>query len=161
MRDGRWHGSTARFSRLIVIARGQKSSRRSSNRASLWSRLFVAVTFAFYLNYVPVHLATHTHLDDAMAAVAQDDDHHDAHDDADADRDGGHHTPHPAADHALTLTTQTKSPSAAFTVFLLPADTAVTLWLPKPQPPLPVFERIRPPGESPPDPLQPRAPPLA
>jgi hypothetical protein len=46
-------------------------------------------------------------------------------------------------------------------VFVLPAITSVLVDEPEPQPPNPVFERIRPPGESPPDPLQPRAPPLA
>ena len=141
-------------SELIVNSRGSNTSRRSSSRTSLWSRLLVAVGFAFYVNFIPIHLATKTHLDSALASVAHDDS-----DPAHVDTD--HHVPHPASDHILTLTTETPSFSVDCVAFFLPADTLVLICQPELRPPLPVFERIRPPGESPPDPRQPRAPPLA
>lgn len=119
----------------------------------------MAGVFAFYLNYVPIHLATAAHLDGVLESLAElvshHDDHHAEHHDSDE------HGPHPASDHTLTLTAQTQVNGAvALPVFILP-DTVVAL--PRlASSPLPlVFERLRPPGESPPDPLQPRAPPLA
>ena len=142
--------------------RGSSTSRRSSSRTSLWSRLLVAVSFAFYVNFIPIHLATKTHLDNALASVAHTVCDHDAHDDDNpAHGDTDHHVPHPASDHTLNLTTETPSFSVGCVAFFLPADTLVLICQPELRPPLPVFERIRPPGESPPDPLQPRAPPLA
>ena len=162
MCDGRWCGQAATVVELIVNSCGSNTSRRSSNRTSLWSRLLVAVGFAFYVNFIPIHLATKTHLDDALASVAHAVCDHDAHDDDDpAHSDTDHHVPHPASDHTLNLTTETPSFSVDCVTFFLPADTLVLICQPELRPPLPVFERIRPPGESPPDPRQPRAPPLA
>lgn len=121
----------------------------------------MAGVFAFYLNYVPIHLAKAAHLDGVLESLAElvflHDDHHAEHHDSDE------HVPHPASDHTLTLTTQTPAHHGpvALTVFLLPMDVGVTLLPPTHSSRLLVFERIRPPGESPPDPLQPRAPPLA
>jgi len=131
------------------------------DRAGWWGRLFVALLFAFHVSFIPIHLATETHLDDSLGSVAADL-HHDGHDDSDHDADSDHHTPHRASDHTLTLTVSAKAPSVtALAVFFLPALTSVLIGEPEPQPPVPIFERIRPPGDSPPDPLQPRAPPLA
>lgn len=129
-------------------------------KAGWWVRLLVAGVFAFHLNYVPIHLASAAHLDGVLESLAElvfhHDDHHAEHHHSDE------HVPHPASDHTLTLTAQTQAHGAvALTVFILSADIFIVLPQP-PSSPLPlVFERIRPPGESPPDPLQPRAPPLA
>jgi len=122
----------------------------------------VAGLFAFYLNYVPVHLATATHLGgwfDSMADLVFHHDGHDGHDHGDHDAD--HHDPHPASDHTLNLTAQTHAPVAALAVFFLLADTSVFLCEPEMRAVLPFVERLKPPYETPPDPLQPRAPPLA
>lgn len=133
--------------------------------AGWWGRLLVAGLFAFYLNYIPLHLATATHLgvwfDSVADLVLHHDGHagHDDHDDGDHDTD--HHVPHPASDHNLNLTAQTQAPVAALAVFLLLADTSVLFCEPEMQAVLPLVERLQPPGETPPDPLQPRAPPLA
>lgn len=131
----------------------------SPKAAGWWVRLFVAGVFAFYLNYIPIHLATAAHLDSVLESLAElvfhNDDHHAEHHDSDE------HVPHPASDHTLTLTAQTQSPVSVLAVVCILADTSILLELPQPQRPIPVFERIRPPGEPPPDPLQPRAPPLA
>ena len=139
------------------MTRGSRTHcrQRSPKRAGWWGSLFTALLFAFYVSFIPIHLATETHLDDAIASVADEALHHDGHDDSD------HHDPHRASDHTLTLTASAKAPSASvLAIFFLPAI-AVLISEPEAQPPVPVFERIRPPGESPSDPLQPRAPPLA
>ena len=131
----------------------------SPKAAGSWVRLVVAGVFAFYLNYIPVHLATAAHLHGVLESLAELVFHHDGH--PEADHDGGDHVPHPASDHTLTLTAQTQSPVSVPAVVCVLADTSILIELPLRQQPIPVFERIRPPGESPPDPLQPRAPPLA
>jgi hypothetical protein len=121
----------------------------------------VALLFAFYVNYIPAHLAAETHLDDSAASVADVGQHHDGPDDGAHHQDGDHHTPHRASDHTLTLTTATKAPGAsALVTFFLPVVSAVLVPEPESQAPIPVFECSRPPGETPPDPRQPRAPPL-
>jgi hypothetical protein len=118
--------------------------------------------FSFYVNYVPIHLATATHLDDLLASVAEVAFHHDGHDEAEHDGHTDHHVPHPGSDHNLNLAAQTQAPNAAaLAVLYVLADTSVLIEAPQHQQPIPIFERIKLPGESPPDPLQPRAPPLA
>jgi hypothetical protein len=147
---------------LFVTARSSKRSRCAPDQAGWWGRVFAALLFAFCVNYIPIHLASETHLDHWHAAVADTALHHDGHDDADHHDDSDHHTPHRASDHALTLTASAKAPTAsAFIVVYLPAVASVLIYEPEPPPPIPLCERSRPPGESPPDPLQPRAPPLA
>jgi hypothetical protein len=118
--------------------------------------------FGFYINYVPVHLATATHLDDLLASVAEIAFHHDGHDEGEH-HDTDHHVPHPTSDHNLSFTTQTQAPpkALALAVFFVLADTSILIEAPQQRQPIPVSERIKPPGESPPDPLLPRAPPLA
>lgn len=132
----------------------------SPKAAGWWVRLFVVGVFAFYLNYIPIHLATAAHLDDMLESVAElvfhHNDHHPEHHDSD------HHIPHSSADHALTVSAQGQAQKANVLVaFLLPADVLLALRHPPASPLQPIFERIRPPGESPPDPHQPRSPPLA
>lgn len=144
---------------LSMTPRNPYGARCSPKHAGWWCRLLVAAFVAFYLNYIPVHLATATHLNDLFTAVAHTvfDDHD--HDDAEHDTD--HHIPHPASDHALTITTQAQTSLPSVIVVCVLAETSIFISEPDPLPSPPVFERIRPPGESPPDPLQPRAPPLA
>jgi ABC-type nickel/cobalt efflux system permease component RcnA len=147
---------------LVVLIVTSRTSRFSPDKSEWWWRLFAALLFAFYVNFIPVHLAFETHFDDSVASVADTDLHHDDHDDGDHHHDSDHHTPHRASDHTLTLAAAAKAPSVpALSVFFLPALASVLISEPEPQPPIPIFERIRPPGEPPPDPLQPRAPPLA
>jgi hypothetical protein len=160
--NGQYGGAAAKLATILVTVREKHYRRYSLMKAGWWSRLFVAAVFAFYLNYIPVHLATATHLDDLLESVAEAVLHHDGHDDADHSHDSDHHVPHPASDHTLTLITQTLSSNDVVTaVCLLPVDTSVLFCEPEAPLPAPVFDRIWPPGESPPGPLQPRAPPLA
>ena len=146
-----------------LMNRGTQTHCRPCSPAKVgwWGRLFAALLFTFYVGFIPVHLATETHLGDLPASVDDADLHHDGHDDGDHDADSGHHTPHRASDHTLILTAPEKSPNVpALAVLFLPALVSVFVNEPEPQPKAPVFERIRLPGESPPGPLQPRAPPL-
>jgi len=147
---------------LKVTLRSVNHTPFSPHKAGWWGRLFVAALFTFYINYVPIHLATATHLNDLLVSVAEAALHHHGHDEADHHSNENQHSPHPASDHTLTLAASAKAPGAPIVaVFFLPAVASVLISEPEPQPPIPVFERSRPPGESPPDPLQPRAPPLA
>jgi hypothetical protein len=143
-----------------MITRPHDNPNLAPNKAGWWVRLFVAGLFVFYLNYVPVHLATAAHLNGVRESLAElvfhHDDHHAEHHHSDE------HVPHPASDHALTLAAQTQAHGAVtLPVFMFAADIFILLPQPPFLPPPLAFERIRPPGESPPNPLQPRAPPLA
>lgn len=119
----------------------------------------MAILFAFHLNYVPVHLATDLHVSELFGSLTHLVVH--GHHHGGKETEENHHAPHPASDHALELAVRNQSPSGHLDIFLLPADTTPQLFEHSPTPPLPILERIKPPGESPPDPLQPRAPPLA
>lgn len=161
-KDGRCTDAVDTLLALTVTARASRHSRCSPTQAGWWGRLLVALLFAFYVNYIPAHLAAETHLDDAAASIADVGQHHGDHDDGDHHQDGDHHKPHRASDHTLTLTTATKAPDkSALITFFLPVVTAILVPEPESHRPVPVSERSRPPGEMPPDPLQPRAPPLA
>ena len=119
----------------------------------------MALLFAFYVHYIPFHLLSETHWDDAARppqSAAGYDEHHRG---ADHDDHDGHHTPHSASDHAIQILP--KSESLFFALVFLPAASALVIEAPELLPGVPVIRRIKPPGESPPDPRQPRAPPLS
>ncbi len=140
----------------------QRASRCQLTLVGWWGRLFTALLFTFYVCFVPIHLATEGHLDNSSSSFVDAAFHHDGHEDGDHDADTDHHTPHPTSDHTLTLTASAKTPNvSALAVFFPPATDSVLITESEPQLPVPVFERTRPPSESPPGPLQPRAPPLA
>ena len=116
--------------------------------SSRWSAVALA---AFYLNFLVVHLATETHFHTHEHAHATDSEH-------DHGSDG--HAPHDATEHLVDVAFKAAdllhAPVLAIVSesFILNAPALFT-WT------RPVFERERPPGDSPPDPQQPRAPPLA
>ena len=142
-----------------MTSRSTNQTRCSPRKAGWWGRLAIAAFFGFYLNYVPIHLASVAHLNALFVSVAviHGDDHADGEHHNDAD-----HVPHPASDHTLNLTPQTHAPGVvALAVLCVLADTSILIDAPQHQQRISVFERVKPPGESPPDPLQPRAPPLA
>ena len=123
--------------------------------ASRWSAVALA---AFYLNFVAVHLATEMHFHGAAPDHARATD--SAHEHDHEEHHGQDHTPHDASEHLLDVALKggqvLQAPVFAFVseTFVLDAPPAFT-WTHH------VFERERPPGESPPGPQQPRAPPLA
>ena len=129
--------------------------------AGRWGVLALA---AFYLNFVSVHLATEMH----FHSHGEEHAHSHADQEHEQDRDQGHehdhegpgHAPHDASEHLLDVVLKGAEPivagppfAIASTTFVLDAPVLFT-WA------QPVFERERPPGVAPPDPLQPRAPPL-
>jgi hypothetical protein len=132
---------------------------KAMKRGSRWTQLLQGTSrwgavalAAFYLNFVAVHLATEMHFHGEDHSHAGEADH--GHDD-----DHGH-TPHDASDHLLDVVLKGADPILAgpalatvLETFILEVPARFT-WT------QPVFERERPPGESPPDPQQPRAPPL-
>ena len=136
-------GLTSRQSRAVValVARG------------------LALLLMFYVNYIPYHLFTERHLDDALSSdqlvgAQRDDD-----DDAGQDGHDGHHKPHPSSDHSIQILP--KSASIALLIAFSSAVTTIVFEAPKSHVSVSCVERIWPPGVSPPGPSQPRAPPLA
>ena len=77
----------------------------------------------------------------------------------DGHEDASHHPPHLASDHSLRMASQAQVSYVAF-IFCV-ASTTVEVCRSAIQLPLFLTERQNPPGLPPPDPLQPRAPPLA
>lgn len=123
----------------------------------------MALLFAFHVNYVPLHLATATHLDEAVVAVLDSVLHLHDHDHADVPSDNSDdgHTPHPATDHALIFAAQSQTSAVAVLMVFVSTETSLQLLEPEVKWSTSIIERIKPPGESPPDPAQPRAPPIA
>lgn len=134
--------------------------RCSPKTADWWLRLFVAVLFAFYVNYVPAHLATAVHLDDAFAWVVDSVFHPHDHADNHSEDPCDNHTPHPASDHATVFASQSQPSSLSVLPMVFHLDVALSLDRPVVLPARPIAEWIKPPGESPPEPSQPRAPPI-
>lgn len=147
------------FNLFTVIKCRQHRLQRSPTRASWWSPACVAILFAFHLSYVPVHLATETHVSELLDSFTHLVFH--GHHHGGKETEENHHLPHPASDHALDLAVRIDFAADVVPVFLPPADAFVPVCESSPTPELPIMERIKPPGESPPGPLQPRAPPLA
>ena len=121
-------------------------------RTSRWSAVALAV---FYFNFLAIHLATETHFHghdhDHAHATGVDHDH---------DNDGSGHIPHDASAHLLdvalkgadVLDAPTLAIASPLFILDLPVSISRTPCL---------FERVHPPGQSPPEPRLPRAPPLA
>ena len=113
--------------------------------------------FVFQIGYTYFHLGTEYHFDAAQQFAAQvETDHHESHE---ADHHDSHHQPHPSSDHLVQIRPQP-------TVNLLLADFIVaeiplSLTQPETRVSRVILEDEHAPGEIPPDPLQPRAPPLA
>lgn len=128
--------------------------------AGWWVRVLVVVLFVFQINYVRFHLLTETHLDDIHVAVTENNANNDVDDDGDHhDHDSDHHKPHSISDHLIQMVV--KHQAALLAVAFLPSETSICLTRPDSQAVRIFYESGKIPGESPPDPLQPRAPPLA
>jgi hypothetical protein len=122
-----------------------------------WLRFFGLLLFVYGVNYSPVHLALETHLGDLPASARSVS--------AEAwllsatgQAADSQHDPHLASDHSLRLATQAQVSFVSFDCYAPAAMVEIC----RPQILLPLFltERQNPPGLPPPDPLQPRAPPL-
>jgi len=116
--------------------------------------------FAFQIIYVKVHLFTEAHYANAAVTNSTSSGHahtHEHHHDGEG-HDHDSHQPHSASDHELQLAA--KRQISLFAVDVLLPETSILLPLSEPQLICFVRESGSPPGESPPDPLQPRAPPV-
>ena len=134
------------------------ASKQSRAARPLVARVLMALLFTFYVNYIPLHLLSERHYDDSLLSQVSVE-HFEDHNDADHDDHDGHHKPHPSSEHSIQILA--KSQSVALIVAFVPAVTTVVLDAPKPLCTAAFVERIWPPGESPPEPSQPRAPPIA
>ena len=135
------------------------ASKQSRAAITLVARGLMVLLFISYANYIPFHLLNERHLDDALSSEQLAAVHHDDHGEADHDGHDGHHKPHPSSEHSIQILP--KSESVALWIAFLPAVTVVVLDIPESQVTAPFVERIWPPKESPPEPSQPRAPPIA
>jgi len=126
---------------------------------ALVARGLMALLFTFYVNYIPFHLLTERHHPDTLSSEQLAAVHHDDHGEADHDGHDGHHKPHPSSEHSIQILPKSES-VALWIVFLHPV-TVVVLDIPESQVTAPLVGRIWPPKESPPEPSQPRAPPIA
>lgn len=149
-----------RFEMLNRSQRNEPSIRLYSGK--WWSYLTMALLFVLYVNYVPAHLATATHLNDAVATVLESDCHHHdhGHSDVPAPKSDDGHPHHPASEHELTLAVQSETPVVALLMVLASSETSPQLLEPEADWITLAVERIHPPGEPPPEPSQPRAPPV-
>src|SRR5215510_7585697 len=120
-----------------------------------WLRLLTAILFVVHVNYLHYHLLSETHFDDLHAFAAHDDDHDDGANDGDH-HDSDHHKPHPAADHQLQMVAKHPTTQVVAIYFIVP-QTSLAITRPQSLVVRPLDKRLKPPGESPPDPLQPRA----
>ncbi len=146
--------------RLILISAQNPSRTALAKPASAgwWMRVLTVVLFVFHINYVPFHLLTEPHFDNFPVAVAGSASHEDGHDDGDQ-HESEHHKPHSVSDHLIQMVA--KSQPSFLAVTFLRSETLVCLAQPDSQVVRLHSERWKIPGESPPDPEQPRAPPLA
>ena len=122
-----------------------------------WLRVLVALLFIFQTGYVRYHLLTEAHHDDAPAAADEIAFHHGEHDDGDHDN-GDHHQPHSASDHLVQMVS--KHQTSLLVIDFLASETSFCLAPPDAQVFRVLYESGKAPGASPPDPRQPRAPPL-
>ena len=143
----------------VMTSRGRQPKRRSPSQAGGLPCLLTAAVFALYVNYVPFHLLNEPHLHDALSAAQAMASGSDDHPEPDHDGHDGHHGPHPASEHSIQMLP--KSESLFICVAFLPVIAGLVIEVPEPQIANPFLERTWSPGESPPEPSQPRAPPIA
>lgn len=123
-----------------------------------WIGLLTATLFAFHVNYVRIHLLTEVHHSDSSIARAHvADPRNDHRHGADHEHHHDQHKPHAASEHQLQLAGKQQYPVMAF-AFLLP-ETSCWLKLPESLVVWSIVDHGTRPGESPPDPRRPRAPP--
>jgi hypothetical protein len=120
-----------------------------------WMSFLTAALLAFYIGYIPFHLAFEDHFE-AGPSLAESV-HHDDHDYSDHDSDADH-IPHASADHSVEFIAKSK---LSFNVFYFVVSKITFSFEPVTRSVVAFAEPFKIPKESPPDPLQPRAPPVA
>ena len=142
----------------MMFRKPRLASKHSRASMPLVARGVLALLFTFYVNYLPFHLLSERHCDDSLSSQISAA-HFDDHDDADEDGHDGHHKPHPSSEHSIQILP--KSESVALCMVCLPAVTITFVDAPESYFTAEFAEHIWPPGASPPEPSQPRAPPIA
>ncbi len=148
--------SKAHYPWPMTFGERRLASRQSCSAMALVPRGLMALLFTFYVNYLPFHLLNERHCDENLSphAFAGHFNNHDGHDGHD-----GHHKPHPSSEHSFEALLKTGS--VTLWVAFLPGANVLVLDTPESRAPFEFVERIWPPGVSPPEPSQPRAPPIA
>jgi hypothetical protein len=138
----------------MTFCRYRLASKRSSAAKTFVARGLLTLLLVFYVNYVPFHLLTEQH-DGFVGSHAHVVDLHDEEADHHHDSD---HKPHSASEHSLQLLA--KSDSVAACPPFVSSVALIVVKAPTLYSPSSYVEYISRPGESPPEPRQPRAPPL-
>lgn len=149
---------------LRLIQRNDPSVRLCTG--TWWVRLLMAVLFTLHVNYVPLHLATATHQDIPVQADPHSAHHphpHPHEHTGSTPTDNSHHShpPHSASDHTLNFTAQSQTLDGDVQCDFISTESSLELlkfgihWSHA------IIEDLDPPEESPPDPGQPRAPPVS
>lgn len=151
-------GFSRREQRYLMMQNVHRACGRRSPLGFWWMRLCGLLLFVYAVNYAPVHLALEIHeghfpgakppVESRAAPLFT------------AEQPAGSdHAPHLASDHSLRMVVQAKVTPVVCDCCL----TTATVEVCRSQFVFPLFltERQNPPGLPPPDPLQPRAPPLA
>jgi hypothetical protein len=120
--------------------------------------VLTTLLFVFHIHYVQLHLLAETHLHDVPVAILENAVPDEVHHNGDH-HDNDHHNPHPVSDHLVQAFA--KHQPSFLTVVFLSSETAVFFARPDSQLISTISESRIALVESPPDPLQPRAPPLA
>lgn len=110
-----------------------------------------AVLLAFYVGYIPYHLAVEEHIAGSLPLAESA--HHDSHEDTDHDSD---HAPHASADHSFDIILK---PKFSLDVICGLISNLAFSFEPMTHAVIISSEPFQIPKEFPPDPLQPRAPP--
>jgi hypothetical protein len=129
--------------------------RKTSASMRCWLSFLTAILLALYIGYIPLHLALEEHFEgDSHVTESAS---HDDHDDDDHDSDAGH-VPHASADHSVEFVPK---PKLSLDVFYVVVSKLAFSFEPVAASVVDFAEPFKIPNESPPDPLQPRAPPVA
>jgi hypothetical protein len=141
----------------MTFCESRLMSKPSRAALALVARGLLALLHIAYVNYIPFHLLSEQHCGDSLSSQISDA-HFDDHDDADHHSHDGHHKPHPSFEHSIQILA--KSESIELFISFIPAVATLVLEVPESLFTAALVERIWPPGESPPEPSQPRAPPI-
>jgi hypothetical protein len=120
-----------------------------------WMSFLTAILLTFYIGYIPLHLALEEHFENGAHVTEFTS--HDDHDDDDHDSDA-EHAPHASADHSVEFIA--KSKLSLDVVYIIVSKITFSFELVNSSV-VAFAEPFKVPKESPPDPLQPRAPPVA
>jgi hypothetical protein len=137
-----------------------QGSRVKPGSFAWWARVLTALVFVFQVYYIQFHLLVEKHLDDRSVSVASSVVKIGEHGEADGHHGHDHHHPeHPGSDHVISMVA--KHPSSCLDFSILQAQTSICCAEACRSKVAPNAEVWKWASESPPDPAQPRGPPLS